>query len=135
MVATAPVIVNDYEVPAGKVRVVLPEYDDHRFFPVSEASRATMRKRLGFEGSVVPAVGRLARNKGYDPLIESFAILAAASRTPCFTWPRGLDRGRCNRADPRRPPNDSIASKEAIFEDERAQRSVCDAEGLRRSVK
>lgn len=81
VVATTPqqldLIVKDYDIPAGKVRMVPPGYDDHRFYPVSEASRAAIRKRLGFKGNVVLAVGRLARNKGYDLLIEGFALVAA----------------------------------------------------------
>ena len=81
VVATTPqqldLVVADYETPAGKVRMVPPGYDDHRFYPVSDASREGIRQRLGFKGKVVLAVGRLARNKGYDLLIESFAVLAA----------------------------------------------------------
>jgi mannosylfructose-phosphate synthase len=81
VVATTPqqldLIVKEYETPASKVRMVPPGYDDHRFFPVSEASREAIRQRLGFKGKVVLAVGRLARNKGYDLLIEAFALVAA----------------------------------------------------------
>jgi mannosylfructose-phosphate synthase len=81
VVATTPqqldLIVKDYEIPASKVQMVPPGYDDHRFYPVSEASRAAIRQRLGFKGKVVLAVGRLARNKGYDLLIEGFSLLAA----------------------------------------------------------
>ncbi len=81
VIATTPpqldLVVRDYGVPAGKVRMVPPGYDDHRFYPVSEASRAAIRQRLGFKGSVVLALGRLARNKGYDLLIDSFALVAA----------------------------------------------------------
>jgi len=80
VVATTPpqldLIVKDYEIPAAKVRMVPPGYDDNRFYPVSEASRQAIRQRLGFTGKVILAVGRLARNKGYDLLIDGFSVLA-----------------------------------------------------------
>ncbi len=81
VVATTPpqldLLTRDYEVPVSKARMVPPGYDDHRFFPVSEASRAAIRQRLGFKGQVILALGRLARNKGYDLLIDSFPVVLA----------------------------------------------------------
>lgn len=80
VIPTTPVqtdmFVNDYGIPKSKLRMIPPGYDDNRFFPVSQASRQVVRDRLGFEGRVVLALGRLAENKGYDLLVESLPILS-----------------------------------------------------------
>lgn len=81
VVATTPqqfdLLTKDYDVKPARCRMIPPGYDDSRFFPVGEASRAAIRQRLGYEGRVVLAVGRLASNKGYDLLIDAFALVKA----------------------------------------------------------
>ena len=68
----ADLLNEDYDVPIDKIRMVPPGYDDKRFYPVSDEERDAIRQRLGFQGNVVLSLGRLARNKGYDLLIQSF---------------------------------------------------------------
>lgn len=70
------VLTDSYGVRRDKCRMIPPGYDDNRFFPVSDASRRAIRKRLGFKGKVVLALGRLAANKGYDLLINAFGVVA-----------------------------------------------------------
>lgn len=80
VIATTPdqldMILKDYNAPPERVHMIPPGYDDNRFFPVSAASRNAVRQRLGFEGKVVLALGRLANNKGYDLLIDAFSVVA-----------------------------------------------------------
>ena len=80
VIATTPpqfdMLVQDYQQAPEKVPMIPPGYDDNRFFPVSEASRQMLRQRLGYEGKVILAIGRLATNKGYDLLIRAFAVVA-----------------------------------------------------------
>jgi mannosylfructose-phosphate synthase len=79
VIATTPiqvdVLLEDYGLRRDRVHMIPPGYDDNRFFPVSEASREMLRKRLGYSGKVVLALGRLATNKGYDLLMDAFAVL------------------------------------------------------------
>ncbi len=84
VIATTPLqvdmITSDYGAPVEQVHMIPPGYDDNRFYPMSAASRNAIRQRLGFTDKVVLAIGRLARNKGYDLLIDAFSVVA--SRIP-----------------------------------------------------
>lgn len=87
VIATTPMqidlLTGEYGVAPDSVRMIPPGYDDSRFFPVGEPSRMAIRERLGFQGRIILALGRLARNKGYDLLIRAFAVVA--SRLPDAT--------------------------------------------------
>ncbi len=61
----------EYGVPSKKISVIPPGYDDTRYFPVSDATRKAIKSEYGFDGRIVLALGRIARNKGYDLLIKA----------------------------------------------------------------
>lgn len=80
VIATTPsqmdMLQEDYKVAEKKCRMIPPGYDDNKFFPVGAATRQGIRQRLGLTGKAVLGLGRLAPNKGYDLLINAFAVLA-----------------------------------------------------------
>lgn len=98
LIATTPtqrnILTNSvYDVPLDKIRVIPPGYDDQRFFPVSVSTRQVLKKQLGLSGPVVLALGRIAKNKGYDLLLramppvfarvpEARLVLAVGSTSP-----------------------------------------------------
>ncbi|MBX3029849.1 MAG: glycosyltransferase [Chloroflexi bacterium] len=70
----------DYVVPADRLVMVPPGYDDTRFFPVAPATRSLIKEDLGLTGPIVLALGRMARNKGYDLLLQ--AMPTVVERVP-----------------------------------------------------
>ncbi|GIW96355.1 MAG: mannosylfructose-phosphate synthase [Pirellulaceae bacterium] len=66
---------SEYDVPPDKIHVIPPGYDDTRFFPVSQATRQSIKRELQMEGPIVLALGRMARNKGYDLLIRTMPVV------------------------------------------------------------
>ncbi len=80
LVATTPgqrdiLVGGEYDVPLQKIRVIPPGYDDNRFFPVSLATRRALKEELDVPEPVVLALGRIAKNKGYDLLIRAMAAV------------------------------------------------------------
>jgi mannosylfructose-phosphate synthase len=76
LIATTPqqrdILTNgEYDTPLEKIRVIPPGYDDMQFFPVSRATREALKQELDIEGRVVLALGRMAKNKGYDLLMQA----------------------------------------------------------------
>ncbi len=67
---------SDYELPAARIQVIPPGYDDTRFFPVDRGTREAIRERLGFTGKVVFSLARLVRSKGFDLLLGAFRLVA-----------------------------------------------------------
>lgn len=82
LVATTPqqrdILTDDqYDVAPPKVHVVPPGYDDTRFFPVSSATRKALKHEIHLDCPLILAVGRMARNKGYDLLIQAMPTVLA----------------------------------------------------------
>lgn len=70
----------EYDVSPEKIRAIPPGYDDARFFPVSRATRQALKQEYGYEGRIVLALGRIARNKGYDLLLRAMPVVCSRFR-------------------------------------------------------
>ncbi len=64
-----------YELPDHHVAMIPPGIDERRYTPITTTQMAETRRRLGFGRHDVYTVGRAARNKGYDLLIEALPKL------------------------------------------------------------
>jgi mannosylfructose-phosphate synthase len=64
-----------YYAPNGKVFVIPPGYDEHMFNSVSSVTQLALKQRLGLEGRIIFALGRIASNKGYDLLIRAMPVV------------------------------------------------------------
>lgn len=76
VVATTPqqrkiLLGDEYEMSEDQLQVIPPGFDDTRFYPVSDATRDALKHKLDAHGKVVLALGRMARNKGYDLLVRA----------------------------------------------------------------
>ncbi len=82
VVATSPIQLDmfkdDYGIDGDKLVMIPPGYDDNRFFQISKASRESIRESMGYapDAKVISCIGRLARNKGMDLLVDAFAVVA-----------------------------------------------------------
>lgn len=65
----------EYDAPLKKLKVIPPGYDDARFFPVSLATRRALKEELELQGRIVLALGRIAKNKGYDLLLRAMPVV------------------------------------------------------------
>ncbi len=60
-----------YDVLDRRCSMIPPGIDENRFFPVPSGERARLRQKYGFEEHDILTLGRMAKNKGYDLLIQA----------------------------------------------------------------
>ncbi|MDX2140234.1 MAG: glycosyltransferase [Chloroflexota bacterium] len=71
----AELLKEDYDVLERHITVVPPGMDENRFSPVAASTRAELFNKYGMKENDVLAVGRMAKNKGHDLLIQSLPHL------------------------------------------------------------
>lgn len=62
-----------YDLNDRNITVIPPGIDENRFVPLPKDQIDEARRRFGMPDKTIYAVGRMARNKGYDLLIRAFA--------------------------------------------------------------
>lgn len=62
---------DDYNVRKEKIEQIPPGYDDQLFFPMPDGNRLALKQKVGLEGPLILAAGRIAPNKGYDLLVNA----------------------------------------------------------------
>lgn len=75
---TAPqteLLQKEYDVLERQVSTIPPGMDEDRFSPIRQQQRKELQKQYGLQEWDVLTVGRMAANKGYDLLLESFPTL------------------------------------------------------------
>ena len=81
LIATTPIqrnlMIEEYGLEAAKIAMIPPGYDDNRFYPMAEASKAMLKEHHGLTGKSIFVLSRLAHNKGLDLLVEAFNILVS----------------------------------------------------------
>ena len=86
-------LARDYRVPRRLIHVVRNPVDEAAL----RSAAAPPRRRAG-RGARFVAVGRLARQKGYDRLLDALAASPAISISPCSARARSAPRSKRNRA-------------------------------------
>ena len=67
--------VHYYDLSDDKITVIPAGLDDAKFVPVPDEDLPAIRGRLGFGEKDILALGRMARNKGYDLLVKAMPRL------------------------------------------------------------
>ena len=89
---------SEYDVPLAKIRVIPPGYDDTRFFPVSLATRQTLKRELDLAGRIVLALGPHGQEQGLRPAVAGNASRLRTRRRRAAAAGGRIDRALGGRA-------------------------------------